>query len=648
MTRALAPLLALLFVGLSALSAQDSKPAPAEDAFADPREKQTAPAEKKDEAKKGDGKKTAAKKAAPKNKETRIVAVYDLKGMLSESGIVSADMLDLAMGGGALGSERPLTMHDVVRSMTRAISDKNVAAVVLDFDQAGAGAAQLVELRKLLGKLVEAGKEVWIYTEGYTNGIALLSSTADHVVLMPEGGIALDGLYGESIYLKDLLDRYGVKVDVIHVGDFKAAGEIISRNGPSEQAAQQDRELMDDIFGILVRSIARGRDMEPREVRRIINQGFTTANEALEVGLVDQLAYRTDFVRDLRKRFPEAEFDKGYELPDLNGPEINGMMDLMKLAFSGGDEAGNREDHVAVIALEGAITDGSIAPVRKEILKAARNPKVKGLVFRVSSPGGSALASDVLWEATEEFKATGKPFAVSMGNVAASGGYYVAAGADRIFAETATITGSIGVIGMKMAYGPALERYGVHFHGEKRGRYADIFSPARGLSPAEIKLIRRSMEDVYATFKKRVRDGRGERLAGDLESMAGGRVFSGKRAKELGLVDQIGGLSDAIAYVARKAGVSPDKSILTPEPKGLLDGLFGPPVEENDEGGEFIEGPTKQAADLSLAEQLAAGGLLHVLDEGHRRDLLRALEILEASRKDRVLLLAPEISVRLR
>ena len=260
----------------------------------------------------------------------------------------------------------------------------------------------------------------------------------------------------------------------------------------------------------------------------------------------------------------------------------------------------------------------------------------------MNSPGGSALASEVLWEACEEFKETGRPFVVSMGGVAASGGYYVAAGADRIFAEPGTITGSIGVVGMKMALGGTMERLGLSTHEIKRGAHADMMNTTRPFSEAERKLVRSSMLGVYDTFKKRVADGRGDRIKGDLEALAGGRVYSGAQALEIGLVDELGGLQEALAYLTKASGLEDPKIYMTPEPKDPFAGLFADPTP--DRGDEFITMEERPTPATAFQRHLAANPAFALLDDNKKRACLRAWVTLQTAREESTLLIGPELS----
>lgn len=582
----------------------------------------------------------AVSPAAEEKEPKPVIAVYDLEGALSESGQAEASMFDLSMD-----ASRPLTMFDLSRSLGKAAADPAVKAIVVDADQASLDFSQIQELRRQFKKLRDAGKDIWFYSEHLSNGIALLGSAANHFALMPEADCSFSGIHSESMYYKGLMDKVGVRAEVIHIGDFKSFGETFYRSGPSDEAKQQQEKLIDSVFSQIIDEVAESRKLSPDKVKSIIDDGALTASKAQKEGLVDELLYRTDFVKKLHETYgKDADFDREYQLPDLNGPEIEGMMDVLKLMFK--DESGTkaRKDFIAVVAMDGDISEESVAPVRTQILKLAKEEKAKGLVLRVNSPGGSALASEVLWEATDEWKATGKPFVVSMGGVAASGGYYISSSADRIFAEAGTITGSIGVVGMKFVIGDALDKLGITTHSTQRGKNAGAMSMFRGYTEDEAKLVRESMLEVYGTFKKRVTDGRGKALKGDLEPLAGGRVYSGKQALEIGLVDEIGGLPDAIAYVSKQAKAENIDARLLPEPKSGLEGIFAKPEKKDDD--EIIRMSSAKPAANSLRSTLLKAALIESLPDSVKSSVTRLATRVEAWQKSRVLLIGPDIELK--
>ena len=569
-----------------------------------------------------------------------IVAIYELKGPISESGQGQSGLMDVAFD-----ASRPLTMLELSRSLEMAATDAAVKAVVVEADRAGLDFSQVQEIRKLLLAVRAAGKDVWVYSEHLNNRTALLGSAANHFVLLPEADCEFSGIHSESMYFKGMLDKLGVKADVIHIGDFKSFGENYYRTGPSDYALKQEEKLIDSIYSQIVENVASGRMLTPEQVQTLIDDGALSPKRAVEAKLADALMFRTDLVKKLQETYgKDANFNRKYELPDLAGPEITGMMDVFKMMFSAANKSKFRNDFIAVVALDGDITEESIAKVRTEILKLAKEAKAKALVLRVNSPGGSALASEILWEATDEWNATGKPFVVSMGGVAASGGYYVSSGAKRIFAEAGTITGSIGVVGMKFVIGEAMEKIGITTHSTQRGKNAGAMSMMHGFTEEEAKLMRESMTAVYGTFKKRVIEGRGKALKADLESLAGGRVYSGKDALENGLVDEIGGIHNAIAYAAKEAKMeNPDVKLL-PEPKSGLEGMFSS-QQDKDHDGEILRSTAGPDASMKLRTLLRNSGISESLPEPAKSEVNRLVSRMQAFRRAQVLLIGPDLNV---
>jgi protease-4 len=566
-----------------------------------------------------------------------IIAVYDLEGTLTEGGQNRGSLLDL-------DASRPLTLFDLTRSLGRALTDPAVQAVVLDADGTELDLAQIQELRSHLLALREAGKDVWLYSEQMSNGIALLGSAANHFTLMPQADCSFNGIYAESMYFKGLLDKLGIQAEVIHIGDFKSYGETYYLGGPSDYARQQEEKLIDSIFEQLVSGVADGRKLSPEKVRALIDDGALTAKGAVEAGLADEVLHRTDFVKKLRETYgKEAKFDRSYQLPDLDGPDISGLMDVFQLMFSKSDSAKSKKDYVAVVALDGDISDESVAPVRTQILKLIKDERAKALVLRVNSPGGSALASEVLWEAADEWKQAARPLIVSMGGVAASGGYYVSSPADRIFAEAGSITGSIGVVGMKFVVGGAMEKLGITTHATQRGKSAGTLSMTHGYSKEEEETVRKSMTAVYETFKQRVTEGRGKALKSELEALAGGRVYSGKEALEIGLVDEIGGLREAIIHAKRVTKLPKLEVKLLPEPRSPIEGLFAKPDKDET---EIIRAGASPPASLRLRQMLAATGILDALPKPVRAAVSQLADRIEAFKETPILLLGPEVKLR--
>lgn len=566
------------------------------------------------------------------------IPVYDLSGLLSEGGAASQNLLGID-----ISAQRPLTHFDVVTSLQRAAESKEVPAVIFEVDQAGLSLAQMQEVRRELLALKEAGKDVWLYTDSLNFKTALLGSAASQLVLNPEGDVSMSGLHSENLYFKGLLDKVGVVVDVVHIGDFKSAGENFYRTAPSAAAQKQTDILLDSLYNTILTEVATGRGITRDSLSAFIDRGVVTAKDAKAAGLVDRLQYRTDLVDELQEKYgAEATFARDYSRNGEKDPEIKGFFDLMKLLFSSGKDASPKDPYVGVVVLDSGIDFSTIAPVREEVLKLVDDEMCQALVLRVNSPGGSALASEILWEALDEFAQTERPFVVSMGDVAASGGYYISSGADVIYAEPATITGSIGVVGMKFALGGVMEKAGVTTHENKRGAHADLYNSNRPFSKLERQMVRQSMLDVYGTFKQRIIDGRGDRLSGDLEKLAGGRVYSGRDALRIGLVDAMGGLGEAISHAAKLAEMEGAKALMFPKPKSPLDSLFKQDSGE-DQGDEFITLDAVEQPMSLLDAWLATEGGLDLLPADKRGEIQFHLQQLKALQSERIQLIAPPL-----
>jgi len=511
-----------------------------------------------------------------------IVAVFELKGQLQEA----PDAFGL---GALLGEKAPMTMFDLLEKLRQARSDPDVKAVIFDIENAQLGIAQIQELRSQFEALRAADKDVLVFCEVLTNRTLFLGSAASRLVLMPTGEVIFNGIYTESLYFKNLLDKIGVQADILHCGAYKSAGEPFYRTEPSKEAQQQTNRLLDSIFDQVLQQIADSRKLTPDKVRELLDKGWFSAQEALDAKLVDKIQYREDFIAGIRKRYGEdASVVRNYG--KKKGPEINfdnpfAIFQIFSEAMKGKEKSS--KPAIAVVYVEGMITSGEAEPsmfggssnagsttIRKAIADAAKDDSVKALILRVDSPGGSAFASDIICEATKRFRDSGRPVVVSMGNVAGSGGYYVSALGNTIFADPGTITGSIGVVGGKIVTKGLGDWIGITSAEYKRGKFSDIMNTNRPFTDEERAVMSSFMDRVYGVFKDRVSEGRGDKIKGDLENLAGGRVYTGKEAIELGLIDKLGGFADAIKFTAEEAELGDRYELrVFPPPKTLMDVL---------------------------------------------------------------------------
>jgi protease-4 len=449
------------------------------------------------------------------------------------------------------GRGEPGSLIETLVLLDAAARDPRVAGVLVHLGSAQSGWSGVASLRRALASLRERGKPVAVYAEALDAHGLLLASAADRIWLPETGSLHLIGLRAESLYLRELLARAGVRVDVVRIGDHKAAAETLTRDAMSSEQREQLEAYVDDVFGLLVDGIAAGRGLSPEAVRAAIDHGPFGAAAAREAGLVDACLYPDELDAALASLLP-APADGPRQAVKVEARAYTAVRPPGSLAL------GPSPLSLAYVVAEGAVARGDAprgigSEAYASTLEALRrSPDVRGVALRIESPGGDALASDLLWRSVERL-AREKPVVATLGEVAASGGYYLACGADAIFAEAGTLTGSIGVVGGKLDVGELYRRLGVARDGVTRGARAGMLSEARPFSADERSALRDSMAALYATFVDRV--ARGRRLAHDtVMQLGGGRIYSGRRAAELGLVDTLGGPLEALAELRRRAG----------------------------------------------------------------------------------------------
>ena len=448
----------------------------------------------------------------------------------------------------------------VLQSIEAAKNDERVKGLYLNFTGAGAVTTGVMEeLRAALIDFKQSGKFVVAYNEGYSQGSYYLASVADKIYLHPEGGFLWTGMAQTSIFFKGALDKLGLNAEAFRptVCKYKSAVEPYIRKEMSKENKAQLQMMVDDFWGVLVGSIAESRNLDAKKLMQLADKlEVTQPEDALKYGLVDALIYEDE----MEAKFAEYGVEKGAD-GEYNIISLGEYMTLAPILPKFGAPA------VGIIYAEGQIFDGEgeddnvYSANLVDVLKKARKDKdIKAVVFRVNSPGGSALASDVIWREVELLKKE-KPVIVSMGSYAASGGYYISAGADAIIADKMTLTGSIGVFGMMLEGENMLnKRLGITTDVVKTGQSADFGSGIMGIGVRKItdlerKSMLRSVDKVYETFTTKVSNGRNLPMATVLD-LAQGRVWSGTRAVELGLADANGGLREAIAVAVEKAGLA--------------------------------------------------------------------------------------------
>lgn len=545
-------------------------------------------------------------------------------------------------------NESVTTLRDWVTTIRKAGADANVAGLALIIEQPQLNLAQVEELTRALKQFKAGGKPVYCYLDYAGNASYALAAAATHITLAEYSELSIAGLSAELSYYKGLLDKIGVQMQMLHCGAYKSALEPFVRTEPSPEAAENINWLLDGIYQRWLKLMADGRNLPLAEVQALVDRAPLSAEDALKARLVDEVGTFESFRRRLHKEFgDDAKFVKKYEqrtMPELDTSNPFTLLPQIIEMFQTAAEP-VKEPAVGLIFINGAIVVGKSesgpfssgmagsTDIRAAFDEAREDENIKAVVVRVDSPGGSAIGSDIIWNAAT-LCASRKPVIVSMGQVAGSGGYYVSIPADTIFAEASTITASIGVVGGKLIWSDLMEnKLGITTTTFPRGAHAELMSMNRPWTPDELSFMEKYMADVYTQFKGRIMKSRGSKLRQDLESIAGGRVFTGAQALELGLVDQLGGLADALDLAASKAGLGTDYRVQTvPKPSEftafleLLQKLMG--SEPKRDEFEVLAGrdPLLRAT-LPVLRQLAPDAV---------SDLLRALQQLVILRDERV------------
>lgn len=477
----------------------------------------------------------------------------------------------------------PRPLSSVLEAFGLARDDGRVRGVVLRLGQAPLGWAKVQALSRALLQLREAGKRVVVYADHTGNAGGWLGGIADRFWMAPEGRLDLLGIKLLSPHLRSALQRLGVRPAVIHAGRYKSAGEILSEDSMSEAARESLEPVADELYASLVGGLAHARCRDEDEARRCIDDGPYLAPEAEERGLVDALLYPDEIPAKLAEL---AGDDASRPEPELE-KRLIGDAAYLRVARPRFRwlPLGARGDRIAVVPLEGAIRQGLARRLVPLLQRVERSPAFGGLVLRVNSPGGDPLSSDLIRRALARV-AERKPVVASLADVAASGGYYAVVDAHEIFAEPATLTGSIGVVHAGVELDELLDRIGVYFDGVERGRHARIHDPSRARTQEERALLKRHVARVYESFVAHVARGRGRSVA-DVERIAQGRIWTGARALEHGLVDSLGGLGEAIERV-RVLAEQPGASVvhLNAE-RPVLDRLFRPALREPARGAQL-------------------------------------------------------------
>lgn len=496
------------------------------------------------------------------------------------------------------------TLPEIVDCIERAAKDTRIRAIELKIEGLDSGLARTQELRDALADFRAANKPIVAYLEVAGNRDYYLASVADEVYLMPGGMFMTTGLMADASFYKGTLDKLKVHADMEHIGAYKSASEQWTRDSMSDAQRLVTNSILDGLYAQFVGGIAASRKIPPGAVRAAIDRGMLTPEEAKEAKLVDDLLYIDQVEDALTKRV---------------GAYSEVKIRNYKKGASSRFGYGAR---IAVVNASGAIVSGrggsgafggefigseSLSRTLKEVRE---DSGIRAVVLRVDSPGGSGVASDAIWRETRLFREANRPLIVSMGDVAGSGGYYIAMAADAIVAEPATITGSIGVISGKFNLRGLYEDWlGIHRDQIKRGENADLFSDYTGYTDAQRETIRRQIASFYKDFVHKAAEGRGKKDE-EIDLIGQGRIWTGEQAKEIGLVDELGGLRKALEIARRKARIGEHDRVsieMWPRRKGFFQSLSG----DDDAFTGRIRLPAQLRSALSafeVRERIAADG----------------------------------------
>jgi protease-4 len=458
--------------------------------------------------------------------------------------------------------QKSIGFTDIIKALKEAKTDDNIKCIYLNVTAPNAGFANMKEIREALLDFKTSKKKIIAYSEVYTQGAYYLASAADKVYLNPEGALEFKGLSSQLVFFKGALDKLGIEAQIIRVGTYKSAVEPFIADKMSDKNREQVTAYLNGLYTTFLGDISKSRNINKDSLFKIADQyKIQQPKDAEKYKMVDGLRYKDEILDELKSL---SGTDKKSNLSTVS---INDYAKNVVMSAKGN----TNKTKIAVIYANGDIMGGEgnndqigSERISRAIRKARTDTNIKAIVLRVNSPGGSALASDVIWREVVLTKKV-KPVIASFGNVAASGGYYIACGADSIFVQPNTITGSIGVFGMIPNFQKLMNKeLGITFDGVKTGQYADIMSVNRPMTPGERLIVQNGVNRTYDAFISRVADGRKKNKT-YLDSIAGGRVWVGTDAVKIGLADRTGSFQDAITAAAKKAKVKEYRIVEYPE-----------------------------------------------------------------------------------
>ncbi len=565
---------------------------------------------------------------APRVKAENRIAVITLQGQLREhpSGFSFSWL--------SMGPSRQSSLTQTMTQLVHAARDKSIQGVFLNLRSFDLSLTQSQELGELIANLRAKGKKVAVFSPDFDTNTYLLASYANDAVMSRHGDLFLPGVAIQLMFFKGLLSKLDLQADMVQIGKFKGAEEPMTRSSASPAFAKQINRLITAWYGQIVATIAQNRpNLTHSQIVSAINTSWMEGLTAKKMGFVDALANRQDI-----KKWVETDFDgpatliAHYGVKKVSPIDLSSPLALLQMLGSPRHPRASEKPAVAVICADGTITDDSpgnsydanlVTParIRREVKSALKNSAVKAIVLRVDSPGGSAEASEEIWQILH---AAGrkKPLLVSMGAEAASGGYYISTAGREIIADPGTIAGSIGVVGGKVVLGGLFKKIGLHIQTFSMGKNAAMFDSTTPFTPEERTFITHMMKQTYALFTRRVMQSRGKKIA-DIQKVARGRLFPGSMAVGKGLVDRVGSLHDSIVIAAKDGKIhGAYRVVVYPRAQSLT---------------QLIRRRLGLQAELPAGLKIMAGAM----PESYRKTILQMYEMLHVLRQDNVMLAAP-------
>ena len=495
-----------------------------------------------------------------KIKENSVLTIDFKSKIVEHENESEASMFDLK-------DDAELKYQDILNAIETAKNDDKIKGISIELDDIDAGITQIDDIRKSLEDFKKSNKFVYAYGNNVSQASYYLGSVADQYFLNPVGGIELKGLSSEVVFLKEFAEKYGININVIRHGNFKAAVEPFLRNEMSPENKEQMTALLNDTWGEISSKIIQSRKLDATEFKIVVDSLYATIPDlSLKYKLADKLVQKSEYEEIIKNKLNIGKDEK------LN------KVSIRNYAFSQVDTKTN-DNKIAVLYASGTIYNGNkYSDIHSEryiqyIKNLAQDDNIKAVVLRVNSPGGSANASDEILYELQQLKQK-KPLIISFGDYAASGGYYISMAGDRIFAQNNTITGSIGVFGVIPDAKNLANRNGIYSDVVSTNANSNMISPFSGLSSGTLAIAQRSVVNTYNRFVHFVSKNR-NKTAEEVDAVGSGRVWSGKRAKEIGLVDEIGSLNDAVKYAANKANITEYEAVSYPEKVDKFEQIMG-------------------------------------------------------------------------